>query len=249
MTCELLPIGQSLLVRPETLNNTHDLYGSYKITRIDEKTSEIAVNVSFQPTCDSSEFTNKRIAQAWLNRANQCLENFRPYLLGPDGHQLQFKVISEANLPKNVVKVHHVSNDRLRATSGLYGLTLPCTTILHEVLHLTGLVDEYIETKDDYYNVVTEKSRPINYKCRRPGPNESVMNSQGLALNNAVHNGASLLKPAHYRFIMFPGCGTKNAIYYSCANFAYMASNKNNMCEYPYKVPASCDNSHKWINE
>ena len=95
---------------------------------------------------------------------------------------------------------------RIRQNSATYTPATDCATLLHEVLHLLGLVDEYKEAATEIPDPVTGKNRPVDFQCRPLGPPDSIMSSHFSAVWNLPTSGGSILKPAHYRFIMYPNC-------------------------------------------
>ncbi len=246
--CELLPIGKQKSVFNKWLNTQENK--EFTLKRIDENTSELTVNVAFKPSCDSSSYENKKVAKAWLERANSCLERMSPYLKGPDGGLLKIKLQSESTdkAPQfNVIRVLNEARE-VRQDATLYSPSSNCMTTLHEVLHLTGLVDEYPETEKEFVNQITMEKQDINVQCRILGPEDSIMRNLKGPIFAAANHNTSLLKPAHYRMLVYPNCAEKNKIYQSCSRFAY-TGNFNGQCTYPKDLPAECSNdSFDWIN-
>jgi hypothetical protein len=244
-TCELLPIGTSKSVFnnfPGTNNKKE-----FNLVRVEDNTTELKVNVGFKPVCASTLFENKNIAKTWLQRANTCLSNMHPHLKGPDGHFIKLKLISEPENSAPGVNIINVKNDfeGIRANDALYSPLSSCATILHEVLHLTGLVDEYSETKTK-----DSQNGELASQCRILGPEDSIMRNTVSTIDEVVDHGISLLKPAHYRMLIYPGCKEKNETYTSCASFAYSSLKIDGKCPYSAKNVESCLNgTYDWINK
>ncbi len=110
-----------------------------------------------------------------------------------------------------------IAPPKVRAQSDSYPQDVDCKTIVHEVLHLTGLVDEYKE-----YDVRGEREV---YPNRAIGSSNSVMASNGTQLIFGLSTQGRLY-PAHIRHILFPECQEKNSLYYICAKSAYVESPK-----------------------
>lgn len=128
---------------------------------------------------------------------------------------------------------------------------LSCQTIIHEVLHLSGLWDEYVEP----YLVVGfmgVKNGKMNdkkaYNCR--SNSDSIMsNSSDYRFTNSgfihVNSEATALRPAHIRELLFPGC-PGNETYRACVRNAYETSEDHGGkgCK---PAPEVCSTFNKWL--
>jgi hypothetical protein len=84
---------------------------------------------------------------------------------------LEIRLTEDPKIPKNTI---WIKNQNTRSQDNSYASLIDCPTMIHEILHLFGLVDEYEEKLDGTYN------------CRAIGPAGSVMHSQGLATMDSV---------------------------------------------------------------
>lgn len=93
--------------------------------------------------------------RATLNKIKSCMALTNPYLKGPNGKTLEIKVYGPHEvgaLPKfyrpEQLEIKVAPESEGRGHAFLYRNSWECDTILHEVLHLVGLVDEYQENGD-----------------------------------------------------------------------------------------------------
>lgn len=146
-----------------------------------------------------------------------CLEEFNPKLQAKDEEGRVWKVelvIDPAESEALTIfvggkgtnpKARWRTKDFLRPSYLLYPSDISCQSVVHEMLHLGGLVDEYSEGKE--------------FPCRAAGPLSSVMSNEYLALGETTKFA---LQPAHVRALAYPGCQEKNAKYYHCAQRSYL---------------------------
>ena len=80
-----------------------------------------------------------------------------------------------------------------------------CKTIIHEVLHLLGLADEYQGT-----NAYSFPFYDYSLKCSMWQDN-SIMNNSRDRWNNVFNSGIedSLLDPTHFNVILYKGCSKR----------------------------------------
>jgi hypothetical protein len=201
--------------------------------------------------------------QEFRERANFCLDGFHENLLGPGGHSLRIELIEEdlasgrPPLPTTI----QIQSDDYRANSLNWDGDINCSTILHEILHLLGLVDEYKERWIGYHlnaegGLIQSSQisdRPYSkFSCRSLGPPSSVMANQEAAVlktNVFRKNGdmVSLLRPAHFRLITQPGCESANRLYYACSQGAYQTRYEGlgQGCE--RQRPSACQDPEAWL--
>lgn len=111
----------------------------------------IAINIDFKQAAAPSEPANKTVSNAtMLARARGCMEAVGGIIKGPTGEPMKIDLITPAEAarmptavrPKvNKVTIDHTTD--VRSNSGNYAHDVGCPTIVHEVLHLVGLCDEY----------------------------------------------------------------------------------------------------------
>lgn len=232
--CDYLPVGTSKTANVKIGGSSK----SYRLTRTAEDITEVAINVEFKPTCDLDEKENKRLSDRWFEKVNTCLSKVSPYLRGSDGHEVHLKLISKSEFEAPAgTSITVIGNEEtfLRGDSEMYPLNFECSTIVHEILHLTGLVDEYVENGEFF----------SQYNCRAPGPKDSIMSHHYYAYRDTEKDGRSLLRPVHARAVLFSNCEQKNKVYYQCAQYAYRGGG----CSY-IEYPKECSNgSTAWIDE
>jgi hypothetical protein len=111
----------------------------------------VAINIDFKQAAATSHPEDKTVSnETMLARARGCMEAVGGLMKGPTGEPMKFDLITPveaARMPSavrprpNVVTIDHASD--VRSNSGNYAHDVGCPTIVHEVLHLVGLCDEY----------------------------------------------------------------------------------------------------------
>lgn len=116
-------------------------------------------------------------------RVSDCLDQVSPYLKGPDGETLQIKILTateRAALPEDQrpSKLNiGIGPIEVRDNQRYYGSRIKCSDIVHEVMHLFGLVDEYRETSPELM---------ASNNCRVITPDVSLMNQQGMTFEEKI---------------------------------------------------------------
>jgi hypothetical protein len=204
------------------------LAAHFLLSRPSEEEHLAQLNLRFSPSDRDAEFRE---------RATFCLDGFQDNLLGPNGQRLRIELPQDASsLPAALAStLITIQPDDYRANSSNWDADINCSTILHELLHLLGLVDEYEERWLGYHHgadgglvKATLESDPglSEYGCRSLGPVDSIMSNQDLAVTASRSRRpdgsvGSLLRPAHFRAITQPGCEAANRLYYACSQSAY----------------------------
>lgn len=120
---------------------------SYALRQGSNGEVQALIDIKFQ-----SENQNLDLA-AFARRYQSCLDEARPFLKGPEGQQLEIRLLTDAekeraprsSIPsQNVMEVHPTL---LRENTGNISLSSSCPAILHETLHLLGLEDEYADSE------------------------------------------------------------------------------------------------------
>ncbi len=151
---------------------------SYGLIKEAPQKIKAILNVQF------SGANNGVTAQAMHARAQTCLNSIKSGLKGPAGEELSISLLTpqEVNrLPANLrpkKTTITIAGVNARSHSKAYASSIDCPTILHEVLHLLGLCDEYPGEGD-------------NYPCRAVGSRESVMRNQNLTFGTALSENLS----------------------------------------------------------
>lgn len=215
-TCEELPVGSGF---PRNLNEEQSLTKveqKYFLYRESVDTYEVMVNPYFMADSRSTESEMKK-------KVASCLVEHSEVMNKKSDIKLNFKVFDkELDLQKTGVipPVVHIGikNPKTRADSHSYPIDVDCLTVYHEVLHLTGLVDEYEEIANDR----------SYYPARAIGPANSIMSNMGTVLVFGIRT-SSKLYPAHIKHILYPECIEKNETYYTCAKYAYDKQTKKKL--------------------
>jgi hypothetical protein len=90
-----------------------------------------------------------------LRRTQQCLQLASTNIRGPGNQRLELLVVGPEEVGRLPASERPAANDvtieppGFRANARAYGSDIPCPVIVHEVLHLLGLCDEYPETAPD----------------------------------------------------------------------------------------------------
>jgi|GEM_PF-4553704 len=131
-------------------------------------------------------------------KAQSCFDEIASDLEGPDGEKLEV-LITPPDDSGLVINTINVSESAVRANSQNWNPQISCRTIVHEIFHLLGLVDEYQETsigthldENDHLVSHDEDTNNMAYNCRTIGPKDSVMSNQDEAFR-ALKSNTSLL--------------------------------------------------------
>ncbi|MGK5088500.1 hypothetical protein WDW86_13155 [Bdellovibrionota bacterium FG-2] len=194
---------------------------------------EALVNLRF---LDSNGNFSETLANKYQALAQSCYDRVRPKLRGLHGEHLKIALArTRPGLPaaeESAIKIN--KHWFFRSDSTEWKNHPGCPLIVHETLHLLGLVDEYAETKIKILGPDTLKH--LAYDCRSIGPIKSVMNNQilayfGLGLSWFARafrfdGRDSVLAPAQFSAIITPGGQETNSTYYACGQDAYETSSK-----------------------
>jgi hypothetical protein len=197
---------------------------------------------------------DSRLAARYENKTAKCFRKAARKLRGPRGEFLELRLASDVggDVVKPRRKVVRIDESRsFRSNAAHWEAGPSCAVIVHETLHVLGLVDEYREI----YRWA-EEGVP-KYNCRSLGPRTSIMSSheraffaaglKGLAALFGRDGRSSLIAPAHYHAITAPGCEARNTLYYACASTAYAtAAPGAELAACKARVPAEC-RSEDWV--
>lgn len=302
--CRDLPVGGFRVIRKRWDESETTVEQAYVLRRTADDTHTLEFNLNFKDIQKSflqagdKSPTEKEIRA----RMNKCLEENENLLLGPDGQKLRLKVLdSKSSGPEHRrietrIDVHH--DEDFRSNSRGYQKSVSCVVFIHELLHLAGLADEYIETdnlknrksicrahnfrpsimgdgdaalrhvqdlrKPDYHRYTIRYCSCETNSCpksdespksdcapseltlfhteTRSEPMEDLFKESQAAVSSIVtlfdsgfaspskeaskfrvrvvqvkkETAPSLLRPAHYRAMVYPGCREKNQTYYRC---------------------------------
>lgn len=167
MACLELKVGQTKVVSFRDGTPT-GISGNYSLTKRDDGGFDVGVAMKF-PDDDKT----------MMGKVQSCISAVTPHLKGPQGQVLNFKILSPADVAKLPSSQRPMINNvaiqapNSRSNSASYAANIDCPTITHEVLHLTGLCDEYNGTHD-------------GYTCRATPKIDSVMSNQREAFRRGI---------------------------------------------------------------
>lgn len=168
--CAPLRPGQWKPVSGRTASNHPYDYGL-----VSEGFNRVRAVLSVEFTGTSDNVTGEMM----LERSRSCLNSIQGSLRGPRGEELSISLLTENELramPRNLrpsTTSITIAPENARSHSLAYASSIDCPVILHEVLHLLGLCDEYPGDHD-------------TYACRAVGARDSVMRDQNLTFGTAV---------------------------------------------------------------
>jgi hypothetical protein len=116
-----------------------------------------------------------------LARAKGCLAAAGGSMKGPGGKSLQIELLSPAEMAASGIpaanrpkaQTVNISPGEIGSNAGNYQENIACPTLVHEVMHLMGLCDEYSGDRD-------------GFACRARGPVDSIMESAETAFARSV---------------------------------------------------------------
>ena len=276
--CESANINEEIKDLPELINDLEEqsqcsdpkpgeqkivhsgisLYRSYTVKREPDGSFSIPLYIDFSAGEDyDGEVPRSQVPSHYMAKAQQCLKKANTKMLGPNGEKLNFdiqpppqnqgSVCAKDIIPISIASANHRSN------SAKYESDIDCATITHEILHLTGLCDEYKEQTRGFYvdpstgdivpgNSNEETAQSDNYEfkpaydCRVvTEPPFNIMGHHDLKWH-AIFNedtaeaDASLLTPGQFNAILYGSCKAKNESFNRCSKLAYQSSHENPDC-------------------
>ncbi len=165
VNCLELNVGQARVV--DTTNG--NVAAGYVLERTAQNTYRLSINVNLV----TSEVTPENMASLEA-RMRSCVADWNPVMRGPRGEQLTIQLTNPtetaalpADAPRAPVHFVQVHNNYPRANSNNYARTVDCPTIMHELMHLVGLCDEYAESDP-----------ALGYQCRVVPTQNTLMSNQ-----------------------------------------------------------------------
>ncbi len=226
----LVSSGESKLIKTSLIAGTE-----YLLTKKSNDGYKVTLNINFQkaPNATSSVDMNRR--------AQECVAKYSEHLKDPSGRSLEIEIL-DSNVSVNFVGTPkpttiNVFDDYNRYNALNYDSKIPCDVIVHELLHLVGLVDEYKERKEDY-------------ACRSHSSKKSIMAHQRF-IRKIIKKSSSgkkkpILRTAHMEKIIQGNCNV-GAIkkYNRCTRTAYLTTEQ---CEAVESIPAYCSDEKQWLD-
>ncbi|WP_408097251.1 hypothetical protein ACJVC5_19655 [Peredibacter sp. HCB2-198] len=271
--CHDLPLNESIRVNHSFLGSK-TIHQKYTLVRSEEKTYDVYLNLKFKPSKGfkkemalsfgglDDQTINGILNKFYPEKMESCFREYESSLADELGRKIRLHIYNEA-VHKTIVKPPQVrisiKDSEFRSHSKAYNMSSDCPTLIHEALHLLGLVDEYVEKwqgfSHKFSSLILRPLRPVNenvlpaFDCRAIGPDNSAM-----ANPSAVQYTRSLFS-GHINAVIYPNCVKKNEKYFGCAKFWAKTSHKNNgaipnISDCTEKVPDYCkDESWVMIDE
>ena len=156
-------------------------------------------------------------------KVRPCISEANLKMKGPHGEILEI-VIEDAYqvdscMPKYSVQIG--SRYALR-NAKYYHMNMDCSSTTHEIIHLLGLWDEYLEGR-----------YARNYDCRVVQENSTLADHGVRWLNVFDYNNEdSLLDPSHFQAILYGNCSSRNDVklYRQCSHLSYQTPSSDNAC-------------------
>ena len=141
---------------------------SYTVKREPDGSFSIPLYIDFSAGEDyDGEVPRNKVPAHYMAKAQQCLKKANTKMLGPNGEKLNIDIQpppqnQSSACAKDIIPISIASTNH-RSNAEKYASDINCATITHEVLHLTGLCDEYKErTQGFYVNPMTGDIAPGN---------------------------------------------------------------------------------------
>ena len=235
----------------------------YTLKRSKEGGYEIDFPLVFFATEDYDGATPpETVPHVYRDRVQKCLKQANKRLLGPEGEKLKISLSRPRPVVKNSEENSEnqgecpssplqetipigIGSSNHRPNSSKYDSGIDCPAITHEILHLTGLCDEYKEIRTGFYvdpktgetvscdakfhSSDTKTQCKIKYDCRVVSEN-SIMSIDWQRWDYAEENNKSLLSPGQFKKILYGSCPGKNEIFNQCSDLAYKSSNEEEAC-------------------
>ena len=235
----------------KTVRSGNGLGHSYILKRDPDGGYSIDFPVEFSVDEDyDGEASKEDAPEHYRQRVQGCLEEASPMMLGPKGEKLKISIseppsgaagsCQNGQLPNRIA----IGPKDYRSNSGKYEADIDCPTIVHEILHLSGLCDEYKERESGFYtdpetgkvagaNFGKAKDEDLEfsgldfkpaYDCR-PLSSNSIMSNQYERWRN-VKSGKnkSLLTNGQFKSLLYGSCPAKNRRFNGCSRLAYQSS-------------------------
>ena len=237
----------------------------YQITKTADKTFRVDLNVHFGPDATFGEKEKfgkdaatvaeyiERVDRHYRAEMKKCLAASNPRLVDPDGQRIEIRINDKFLEPTHFngessfiaigPRKYDGNGLHTRDSKRVYTSNVDCPTMIHELMHLLGLCDEYPERT--FAKKIAGEPPHRLYNCRALGPMSSVMNNSGVAMAGLTTSGpnGTPLRPAHVRAIVFGGCEAKNKLYYACAKHAYTTAPPGR-CP---AMPEECKDPLNWL--
>ncbi|MDE0118652.1 MAG: hypothetical protein OXM55_01430 [Bdellovibrionales bacterium] len=199
--------------------------GSYTIKKDSDKLYSVNLIIEFFPDSTyEGPVAREKVPDYYMEKVQSCMQDANKKMLGPNGETLRINIRGSSKSDDCGIKKTNVGIRSPNERSGVlhYSSNVDCPTILHEILHLLGLPDEY----GGDYNL-----------CRVDVP-ESIMSNSNMRWDSVFISKTrnSLLDSVHFSSILHKNCAEKNRLYDECLHKSIdwpkeECEEKKNQCE------------------
>lgn len=201
---------------------------------------------------NESRYRSSVLQQKWERRAQECYDAAAPKMRGPHGEFMRIALSTSRPflIQPDVVPII-IRPSGSGSSVGAWGEDANCALIVHETLHLLGLVDEYKPR-----TVARNGENYPEFSCRAIGPDDSIMAFQDLAYAavglaadaKPAHSRSTLLLAGEFLAIARPLCRAENSLFLSCASQAYSRSYSEGHDGCFTETPEACYVSSDWVH-
>ena len=144
--CSEIQVGQTRVVN----SSQSRVAQRYSIERTSDNAYKLNFVLNFGRDREYDSSSGKEIdSSAMHSRISSCLEGINPFLFGPDGEKIDIQVYDKTSVktlpefkrPRAISM--DIVEDNVNSEQVKYSASINCPTIIHELLHSTGLHDEY----------------------------------------------------------------------------------------------------------
>lgn len=193
--CQELRAGDSKIIYFEgifDLKSPTPISTNYRLTRVSSKRFKSEVPVFFEA---GESVTDLEVLQL-RDKVKSCLLEASQFLRNSKGDSLEIVIPENLSDFSKVVRVT-VVRQIFRENARTFGISSSCATIIHEMLHHHGLVDEYTETS------LKNADGSVVGSCRAIGAQASIMSDSEQAYRQVKLRNFDILK--------IEVCPTKNS--------------------------------------
>lgn len=169
--CAEPEIGQTRIISRQSGDSTTGINNPfhYVLTRQSESTYNVDLNIQIEG--------NPSLAEGLLERAQRCIAHPHFRMRTESGNEIQLRLNTEqaSSLPVTKISVQPAG---ARSTSRAWASDIHCNTIVHELLHLVGLCDEYPEytlAEEQGQSPSFVESPRYQFDCRAVARSASIM--------------------------------------------------------------------------
>ena len=140
----------------KTINSGTGLGSYHRVRKEPDGSYSILLPLEFSADEDyDGDVPKDQVPSHYSKKVQECMNKANKKMLGPNGEKLTFITQAQAKPTNSCRKPggKHITigPKDMRSNAGKYEADIGCLTIVHEVLHLTGLCDEYKETLKGLY--------------------------------------------------------------------------------------------------